>query len=277
MGVQMLGLARKTAQTAVLSLFAVALAACDIAVEGEGGLHFDIGAQARDEWTRSYKLAPGGRLELINVNGRITAEASEGDSVELKGERSAKAISDEAARDLLAKIEMREEASDARVRVEVRPPRVRNGGHEIKWTIKVPKGVSVDLRTVNGGVTMVGLRGDVRARATNGGIKGNGLVATNVDAVVTNGGVEIELANSASAGSIELESVNGGVELRLPSDSKADVTARCVNGGISVDGLSLEIVGEQSRRKVEGKLNGGGARVNLETVNGGVRISRPTT
>ena len=273
----MLRFVRKTAQTAALSIIAIALAACDIAVQGEGGLHFDIGAQARDEWTRSSKLAPGGVLELLNVNGRITAEATDGDAVELRGERSVKATSEEAARDLLSKIEMREEAGESRVRVEVRPPRMRNSGHEIKWTIKVPKGVSVDLRTVNGGVTMVGLRGDVRARATNGGIKGNGIVATNLDAVVTNGGVEIELANAASSGSIELESVNGGVELRLPADSKADVTARCVNGGISVEGLGVEVIGEQSRRKLEGKLNGGGARVNLETVNGGVKISRATT
>jgi hypothetical protein len=268
----------QAAQIAALSFVAVAVAACDIAVESEGGLNFGIGAQAKDEWTRSYKVAPGGQLELININGRISAEAVEGDRIEIHGERTAKATSDEAARELLSKTEMREEAGDARVRIEVRPPRMRNVNLEIKWTIKVPKGVAVDLRTVNGGVTLTGLAGDVRARATNGGIKGHGIVATNVDASVTNGGVEIELANAAASGSIELESVNGAVELRLPSESKADVTARCVNGGISVDGLSLELVGEQSRRRLEGKLNGGGgARVNLETTNGGVRISRATT
>lgn len=268
---------RKPAVISALSLFALTVAGCDIAVEGDGGLHFDIGAQAKDEWTRSYKLASGGRLEVINVNGKITAEASTGDSLEVRAERTAKATTDEGAKDLLSKIEMREEAGDARVRIEVRPPRIRNGGHDIKWTIKVPKGVSVDLRTVNGGVTLTGLGADVRARATNGGIKGSGIIAANVDAAVTNGGVEIELASAPSSGSFELESVNGGVALRLPSDSKADVTARCVNGGISVDGLALEVIGEQTRRKIEGKLNGGGARVNLETTNGGVRISRATT
>jgi hypothetical protein len=273
----MFGFVRKTARIAALSFVVGSLAACDIAVQGDGGLHFDVGAQARDEWTRSYKVAPGARLEIINVNGKITADASDGDSIEIKAERTAKATTDEAARDILSKIEMREEAGDARVRIEVRPPRMRGSGHEIKWTIKVPKGVAVDLRTTNGGVVMNGLRGDVRARSTNGGIKGYGIAATNVDASVTNGGVEIELANAPSSGSIELESVNGGVSLRLPSESKADVTARCVNGGISVDGLALEIIGEQTRRKVEGKLNGGGARVNLETTNGGVRISRATT
>ena len=269
--------ARKLSKFAAVSVLGIALAACDIAVEGDGGLHFDIGAQAKDEWTRSYKLAAGGRLEIINVNGKITAEASNGDSVEIRAERTVKAATEESARDILSKIEMREEVGDGRLRIEVRPPRMRSSGQEVRWTIKVPKGVAVDFRTVNGGVNLTGLQGDVRARATNGGIKANSLVSSNVDASVTNGGVEIELLNAPSSGSIELESVNGGVALRLPLESKADVTARCVNGGISVDNLPLEIIGEQTRRKIEGKLNGGGARVNLETTNGGVRISRATT
>jgi hypothetical protein len=268
---------RKTAHITAIALVTLGLAACDIAVNGEGGLHFGVGAQARDEWARSYKLGTGARFELINVNGRISAEPGEGDTVEVKAERTGKGASDEAAKDALARLEMREEAGDNRVRIEVRAPRFSGAsGHEIKWTIKVPKGVAVDLRTVNGGVVINGLQSDVRARSTNGGIKGHGLGAANVDAAVTNGGVEIELA-TAAVGSIDLESVNGGVSLSLPGDSKADITARCVNGGISIDGLDLEIVGEQTRRRVEGKLNGGGARVTLETTNGGVRISRATT
>lgn len=271
---------RAFAATAAILVGAAGFAACDIAVQGgDGGLHFDVGAQARDQWTRSYKLAPGARLELLNVNGRITAEASDRDTLEITGERTAKGASDEAAKDLLANIEMREEVGDGRVRIEVRPPQRRGpSGHEIKWTIRVPKGVSVDLRTVNGGVKLAGLTGDVRARSTNGGVTGEGIQSSNVDAAVTNGGVEIELASVPGAsGSIELESVNGGVTLTLPGDSSADITARCVNGGISINGLTLDIIGEQNRRKVEGKLNGGGTRVVLETTNGGVRLNRLTT
>lgn len=270
--------ARKTAQFLAIALVTTGLAACDIAVNGEGGLHLGVGAQAQDEWARTYTLAKGARFELINVNGRILAEPADGDTVQVTAVRTGKGMSDEAAKEALAKLEMREEVGDNRVRIEVRPPRFSGGsGHEIKWTIKVPKGVAVDLRTVNGGVELTGLDGDVRARSTNGGIKGHRLVATNVDASVTNGGVEIELLNAAETGTIELESVNGGVSLSLPAESKADISARCVNGGISVDGLDLDVVGEKTRRKVEGKLNGGGARVSLETTNGGVRISRATT
>jgi hypothetical protein len=266
---------RKIGRIAVVVVAATYLAACDIAVDGHGGLDFGIASgKAQDQWTRTYKVTPGSRLELINVNGRIAAEPSEGTQIEVTAERTVKATSDEAAKELLGRIEMREEVGADRVRVEVRPPRMNGpSGHEFKWTVKVPRGVAVDLRTVNGGVHLDRLDGDVRARSTNGGIVGKALLATSVDASVTNGGVEIELARAVESGTFDLEAVNGGVSIHLPADSKADIAGRCVNGGVSVtQGLPIEVTGEQTRRRVDAKLNGGGARINLETVNGGVRI-----
>ena len=265
---------RRLVQVSALVLVAVGVSACDIAVDGHGGFNFDVAAgKARDEWTRTYTVGAGGRFELINVNGKVTAEATDGPAIEIKAERTAKASSDEAARELLGRIEMREEVGDSRVRVEVRPPRLSGrSGHEFTWTIKVPRGVAVDLRTVNGGVRLVGLTGDVRARTTNGGISGAGLEATSLDASVTNGGVDVEMARTISSGTFALEAVNGGVSITLPSDSKADISGRCVNGGISVVDLPVDVQGEQSRRRLDAKLNGGGAKISLETVNGGVRI-----
>lgn len=272
----MYALGRKVGKIAAVVVVASALAACDIAVDGHGGLDFGIAAgEARDQWTRSYKVGAGGRIELINVNGRITAEATDGSEIELRAERSAKATSDEAAKDLLGRIEMREEVGADRVRVEVRPPRVSGpSNHEFKWTVKIPRGVSVDLRTVNGGVRMTGLDGEVRARTTNGDIEGFGILATSVDAAVTNGGIDIKLGRAVSAGTYDIEAVNGSVSIELPADSKADIAGRCVNGGISVKDLPLDIVGEQTRRRLDARLNGGGARITLDTVNGGIGIGR---
>ena len=265
--------ARNFTRVVAVLLFASAVAGCDIAVDSHGGLGFDIAAgKATDEWTRTYSVPAGGRIEIINVNGRITAEAGSGPAVEVRAERSAKAPTEEGAKELLGKIEMREEVGETRVRVEVRTPRISGpSGQEIKWTIKVPRGVAVDLRTVNGNVEMHRLEGDLRARSTNGGISGKALVATSVDAAVTNGAVDIELVKAVSAGSFELETVNGSVSLSLPADSKADITGRSVNGGISAN-LPIERQGEQNRRRLDGKLNGGGARISLETVNGAISI-----
>jgi hypothetical protein len=257
-----------------------ATSACDVRVSGDGGLSLDMAAgRAQDTWTRSYTLAEGGRLELINVNGRISAEPASGDAVELVGERTAKASSDESARDLLGKVEMREETGASRVRVEVRSPRhFGMGGVEVRWTVKVPKGTVVDFRNTNGKVVLEGLAGEVHARTVNGGVEGRGLSAQVLEASTVNGGVEIEVAAPlADSGKVNLECVNGGVRLALPEASKASVVARVTNGGIDTGGLEFQVTGEQTRRRFEGTLNGGGASITLETTNGGVRLSKTTS
>jgi hypothetical protein len=256
-----------------------ATAACDVQVGKEGGLSFDVAsARARDTWTRSYSLEGGGRLELINVSGRIVAEASAGSAVELVGERTARASSEEAARELLDKVEMREEIGSTQARVEVRAPRgFGRGGVEVQWTIKVPKGTVVDLRNTNGKVELDGLAGEVRARTVNGGVEGRRLLVQTLEASAVNGGVDMELAAPLSSGArVSLETVNGGVQLAQPRDSEASVIARVTNGGIHTGSLPFTATGETTRRRFEGTLNGGGATVNLETTNGGIHLSEAT-
>lgn len=267
------------ARLGCLIIATLAVAACDIR-SGEHGFSLDFASgRAEDTWTRTYPLKAGGKLELINVNGRITAEPTDGGAVELSARRIAKASSDEKARELLGKIEMREESSDTRVRVEVRPPRMSGfSGHEFRWTVRVPRGVQVDLRTINGGVELSRLDAPIRVQTTNGGVVGKGLTATSVEASTVNGGVEMELAAPLPAeGSVNLDCVNGGITLALPAASKATINARVVNGGLSTTGLDIARTGEQSRRRLEGTLNGGGARVSVDTTNGAVRITRTQT
>jgi DUF4097 and DUF4098 domain-containing protein YvlB len=73
---------------------------------------------------------------------------------------------------------------------------------------------------------------------------------------------------------VRLETVNGGVQLQLPKTAKADISARCVNGGVHVDEqLTVESTGEKNRRRLEGRLNGGGSRIELATTNGGIHIT----
>lgn len=258
----------------------LATAACDVRVGEDGDFSFGVvSGRAEDTWTRQYTLDSGGRLELINVNGRITAEPATGSEVELVGTRIAKASSDEAARELLGKVEMREETGATQVRVEARPPRrFGPGGVEIRWTVKVPPGVVVDLRNTNGKVELSDLGGEVHARTVNGGVSGRGLTVRTLEASTVNGGIDLQIAEPIGDGAtVDLDCVNGGIQLALPGESRATVLARVTNGGVSTGDLALEPTGEQSRRRVEGTLNGGGATVTLETTNGGVRLTKSPT
>jgi DUF4097 and DUF4098 domain-containing protein YvlB len=178
------------------------------------------------------------------------------------------------AQDLLRLVEMREEVGADRVRVETRGPRIRWGGHKATFLVRVPDGVHVDLRTVNGGVRLDNVGGEVRATTTNGGVRGRVAAASLIEARTTNGGVEVDLTGPLAAdGRLQLSSVNGGVRLKLPADTRADLSARCTNGRVTVD-LPIDIEGEQTRRRLQGTINGGGARIDLQTVNGGVTVAR---
>jgi hypothetical protein len=272
---------RRSSVLALVLMAGLTVSACDIQAGENGHFSFDIAqGKATDTWSRTYKVEAEGRFELININGRITAEPTDGNEVIVEGRRTAKGRSDEVAKENLAKLEIREEVGPAHVRIESRAPRMSGlGGHEIQWTVKVPRGLTVDLRTVNGGVRIDGLSGEIHARTTNGGVKGQNLIPETIEASSVNGGVEIELgAPLDSTDSIELTTVNGGVSLAMPSESKATVTARAVNGGVRVNDLDLKQDEDASqserKRRLSGTLNGGGAKVNMSTTNGGVRLSR---
>src|SRR5215218_646123 len=89
---------RKASVLALMLVTGLSVSACDIKTSANGDFSFDIsGGKAVDTWTRTYKIPATGRFELINVNGKITAEPAEGADIIVEGRRTAKGRSDEAA------------------------------------------------------------------------------------------------------------------------------------------------------------------------------------
>jgi Toastrack DUF4097 len=253
----------------VLVVASVAGAGCDIAMA-------DLREKQTAEWRKTYELQPGGRLEISNVNGKIDVQPATGATVEVVVEKSARAGSVEAAKEAVARIEIQETVSPSNVRLETKVQR-RTGGwfggwnQDVHYMVKVPPSAEVRLNTVNGGIELAGLTGRITAETTNGGVKAHD-VSGAIDASTTNGGVEVDLAAVADSG-VKLGCTNGGIRLRLPTTAKATISARVTNGGIHADGINLETVGEASRRRLDGRMNGGGPRIDLEGTNGGIRIS----
>ena len=255
--------------TAALAFGAVS---CDVSI---GGSDFNLGVasgRATDEWSRKYQVASGGRFEVVNVNGQVLVEQATGSDVEVRAERIAKASTDESAKELLGKVEMAETKTADGVKLETKAPKNwGRGGVEVKYFVKVPVGVKVSAQTTNGGIRLLNISNEVVASTVNGGVNGDGLTGA-VDATTTNGGIDLSLGAVAQGG-VKAETVNGGVVVSVPRDAKADVRATVVNGGLSVGDLPVETIGEQSRRRLEGKLNGGGPRIVIGAVNGGVRLA----
>jgi bifunctional DNA-binding transcriptional regulator/antitoxin component of YhaV-PrlF toxin-antitoxin module len=247
----------------------VASTGCDLAMH-----HYSEKQTA--EWRKTYDLKPGGRIEIRNVNGKIEVQPAAGNSVEVVAEKSAAGASVDAAKEALAGIQIQDTASPDEIRIVTKVSRTGGGffggGNQVvHYTVKVPLSAEAIFSTVNGGVEISGLKGRVTAEATNGGVKARDISGP-IDASTTNGGVDVELAEVADSG-VKLGCVNGGIELKLPSTAKANISARVTNGGINASGLPIETVGESSKRRLEGRLNGGGPQIELSGTNGGIRIA----
>jgi hypothetical protein len=230
--------------------------------------------KATADWTKTYPLAAGGRVEIANVNGRIGVEAWDGATVEVRAERTGKGSTPEAARRMLDRIEIREDVAPGRIRLETKVANASHwfgGGTEVRYYVKVPAQAELALETVNGGIEITGVRGRVTAETTNGGVTARQLGGS-IEASTTNGGLDVEVDTVADRG-INLECTNGGITLRLPRTAKADLSARITNGGIDAENVDIALTGEATRRRLEGRLNGGGPRIDLEGTNGGIRIS----
>jgi len=245
----------------------VALQGCDVVTA-------DLKHSETAEWRKTYELAAGGRVQISNVNGKIQVEPSTGNTVEVVAQKIAKAATPAAAKEALERIEIREDVSPSSISLETKLPRgggwLQMGNTQVKYTVRVPAGAEVKFTTVNGGVEVTGLTGRVTAETTNGGVTARDISGT-IDASTTNGGVDVELTRVGEGGA-KLECTNGGIRLRLPVDAKASISASITNGGIDVSGLSLETT-ESSRRRLEGRLNGGGAPIRIEGTNGGITIA----
>jgi Putative adhesin len=228
--------------------------------------------RASDEWVRSYEVPAGGEIQVSATNGAIELEGHDGAGVEVRAERIARAASDDAARELVSRIEIKDEVLPTRVSISTQGISgiLIGVSYEVKYQVRAPHSVVARLRVTNGVIKAKAFAGQLIATSTNGGIVGEGL-SGKLEARSTNGNVQIAL-QAISPGGVSLRTTNGRVDLSLPPAAKADLSAECRNGAVTVEGLTIEAFGEQSRRAVNGRLNGGGPPVDVETTNGAIRI-----
>jgi hypothetical protein len=231
-----------------------------------------LAGSAADEWVRSYELPPDGEIQVSATNGAIDLQGYDGRTVEVRAERTARGVSDEAARELVSKIAISEDVTPDRVviRTEGISGLLIGASYQVKYHVRAPHSVVARLRVVNGVNTARAFAGHLVATSTNGSITGEDL-GGKLEARSTNGHVRIALA-AVPAGGVSLRTTNGRVDLAVPLAARADLSAECRNGAVTVEGLPIEPFGEQSRRAVNGRLNGGGAPIDVQTTNGAIRI-----
>ena len=265
----MLSVRRRLLPALMLPLLVASMAACDIVTA-------DLRSQETAEWHKTYQLDANGRVEISNVNGKIEVEPSSGNTVDITALKKARGASTDAAKAALERASIVEDVSSARIKVETKMTNLNGivfnaGNVQVEYRVKVPAGAEVRFTTTNGGIEITGLQGRITAETTNGGVVTRD-VGGQLDASTTNGGLDIDMSRVPEGG-VKLGFTNGGLKMRMPRDAKATISASITNGGISHGDLAIETSGENTRRRLEGRLNGGGGRILIEGTNGGITLS----
>lgn len=129
------------------------------------------------------------------------------------------------------------------------------------------------LRTNNGRVRVMDAAAKVTIRTDNGSVDvedHNG----SLDIQTDNGSVEIEIRGLASDQSVRAVTDNGRIDLSLPREIDADLTAMTDDGFIRFDLTDFDHVANATAtsRSLVATLNGGGPLITLETDNGLIDI-----
>src|SRR5580704_15137263 len=182
------------------------------------------------------------REQTVPASGMISVDASQNGGISIKGsDRS----------DVLVRAQVRTEAptdDQARdlarqINVQTAGPQVRAYGptndHDRSWSVTyeifVPSRFSANLETVNGGVSISDVNGNLEFKTVNGGLSLH-RIGGYVHGHTTNGGVSIELAGDRWEGQgLEVTTTNGGVTLHVPHNYSAQLEAHTVNGRIRAD------------------------------------------
>ncbi|HYN10714.1 MAG TPA: DUF4097 family beta strand repeat-containing protein [Vicinamibacterales bacterium] len=239
---------------------------------GACGLNLSHDVEARDEWKRTYTLAPGASFEIKNTNGRIRIVPIDGDIAEVKADRIVKAATEESAKTALQQFEIAESVSPTSVVIDASS---RGMGFTVRlqrradFEVRLPRWANVRLGATNGDIEVSGLQGTFRATSTNGRIVGSALEG-GATVETTNGVVNLDFAKLTDAG-VTCETTNGTISVTVPRDTGARISARVTNGAISTSDLQMAVA-EQSRRRLEASIGGGGPPIKLETTNGSIAI-----
>lgn len=228
-------------------------------------------AKVTEEIHQSYPLTTTGRVSLENVNGKVRITTWDRAEVKLDAVKSAKSEAD------LRAVEIVIDAKADRLRVETKHPRQsgrKGNSTSVDYTLTVPRSARLDkIGNVNGDIELEGVEGDVNAGTVNGRLTAK-RIGGRADLSSVNGGVNASFGTTGGIKASKVHSVNGGIELALPGKANAQLKASTLNGGIKSDF-------DQSVKKrfpvgqnLDAKLGEGGAVIEADTVNGGIRVTR---
>lgn len=243
-------------RVALSAVFVIVVGAALVAADQPYEEYFD----------QTYSVSSTAAVSLENINGDVSIDVWDRDEVQVQAVKRA------SSPELLTKLEIDVAASSDSVRIETDYQRTSDHGHRsVEYTLMVPRQARIQgIDLVNGDLTVRGVQGGVEADCVNGAMVISD-VAGAIELESVNGSIECS-AGSHLGDSVSLAAVNGTIDLHLAPGTNAHVTAETVNGRLSND-LGFEVrKGKYVGASMSGTIGGGGATVELETVNGAIAV-----
>ena len=228
--------------------------------------------QVLHESTETYALDEGGSISLDNVNGDVTVEAWEGNDVRVRYRIIGSSDKQ------LDKINVRINNDPSHLSIETHYTNNKswwgNNDHaRVEYDLKVPATARLDgIETVNGDLSIRGMRAEVDAETVNGSIEARDL-SSDAKLGTVNGSIKAWFNRFQDDQRVSIESVNGRLDVYLPDNADVRIKAETIHGSLKND-FGIEVDKGFVGRDLNGKVGSGSARLSLDTVNGSINIHR---
>ena len=263
-----------------------------------------MGTESQAGQEQRFEMGPRSELSVSNVSGRISVVAQAGSEIVVRHDKrgASRALQN-------TNVDIRREGNRVTVQTRSVAGGLINFGRasSVNYDITVPTDCTVRLHAVSASISLGGLRADAAIQTVSGDVNATDLagdisittvsgkiVASNLSGTLvartTSGDGSILMSrlrrfsvNSVS-GDFSLETplivdehcnaktVSGDLELRLPPETGATIQLKSISGSVSCE-LPAEII-KSGRRHWQGRVNGGGGHVEMNSVSGDLTIRR---
>ena len=219
-----------------------------------------------EEIHREYRLSPGARVEVSNINGPVEIETADTDMAEVHITRFAQGLADVNDRQL--KIVDKPDA----LTIQAEGNSLRMGGNEVRHRValKIPRRVDLTIKHVSDRLKVGEIDGSIHLDGLSWKAEMS-LTAGQIEISRVSGTAVIRVTKLDEQG-IKISDVSGKVELLAPADLNANIDVNGNHGKVII-GIPHKIQeGTLNGLRFRAQIGSGGAPISISNIVGTVSL-----